>query len=345
MTRQTLARSLWRTFPLPGFWRAEWELWHQQQSQPRYTLAALEQEHTFPLYPVDMSPLLALPYGCLDEHGVPYNTRNAGYPPAYQPTTIAQYALAQWNAYLTSGDERCREAFLLQARWLVEHEVSFDARMGGWPIPFPAYSYELPAGWLSALTQGNALSVLVRAYRLTEEETFLQVARRAAGVFAVDICAGGVSTTVGEDGLFFEEVAAYPVSHILNGFLLALFGLYDYAALTHDAQVEALIERSLRTLHTLLREYDTGYWSRYDLRFKRLASPFYHALHVTLLQALAHYSGCQHCADLAARWAAYTYRPAYFFSTRCAVYRAGVQRRLVRSFVKLSQPFPQAERR
>jgi hypothetical protein len=133
-------------------------------------------------------------------------------------------------------------------------------------------------------------------------------------------------------------VAAYPAAHILNGFLLALFGLYDYVALERDAQVETLIQRSLRTLHTLLAEFDTGYWSLYDLRFKRLASPFYHSLHVTLLQALARYSGCQHCRDLAERWASYTYRPAYFLSTRYAVYRAGLERRLRRSIGRWGRP-------
>src|SRR5438552_157577 len=80
--------------------------------------------------------------------------------------------------------------------------------------------------WLSALTQGNCVSVLVRAYQLTDEEIFLKVARRAIRSFELDIQNGGVSVFVGDDGIFFEEVAVSPAAHILNGYILALFGLY-----------------------------------------------------------------------------------------------------------------------
>ena len=110
-------------------------------------------------------------------------------------------------------------------------------------MPFSVSDYNASAPWLSALTQGNAVSVLVRAYRLTHEEVFLQVARRAMRTFELDIRDGGVSTSIGEDGVFFEEFAVYPASHVLNGYILALFGLYDYADLTGDTRVAALIRR------------------------------------------------------------------------------------------------------
>lgn len=335
MSTQHRSQSLCRAFPLIGFIVTEWQVWRQQQTQPHYRLAAIPANTAgLPPYAVDMSPMLVLPHGILDEEGVPYNSRIGTYPAAFQPTTIAQYALAQWNAHLATGDEGRKQAFLIQAHWFVAHESRFAGDAGGWPIPFPAHSYNTPDSWLSALTQGNVISVLVRAYRLTDNDIFLQVARRAIRSFELDIRDGGVSASIGEDGIFFEEVAVYPAAHILNGYILALFGLYDYVALTGDVHVDELIRHSLVTLHALIDGFDTGYWSCYDLRSRHLATPFYHALHITLLQALAQYSGCRHCLALASRWAAYKYKPGYFIATRLAVYRNGFQRRLSRVLVR-----------
>lgn len=293
------------TVPPVSLFVLKWQNWRKSEKLPHYCLASVKHAvPSLPPYAIDMWPLLALPFGTLDEEGVPtYDAQ--GYSAKFHPTVIAQYALAHWNAYIATGDHKHREAFIIQANWLSAHESRLSDDRGGWPMPFLSYRYNALNPWLSALTQGNCISVLVRAYRLTGEEVFLQVARRAVRTFELDIKEGGVSSSVGENGIFFEEVAACPPAHILNGHILALFGLYDYVALTDDPSISELIQRSLVTLDTLIDEFDTGYWSYYDLRFKSLAPRFYHALHITLLQALARYPGCEHCAARAEHWARY----------------------------------------
>lgn len=331
MSEQSRYRPLWLSLPVVGFIMSEWQVWRKEQMQPCYRLTSISREGSeLPPYALDMEPLLALPFGTLDEFGVPYNAPINKSPAAYQPTTITQYGLANWNAYLMTGDEKYREAFMIQAHWLVEHALPLVDDAAGWPIPFASPHYSTPKLWLSALTQGNAISVLVRAYWLTKEDVFLRVARRAICTFERDIRDGGVSTSIGENGVFFEEVAVYPATHILNGYLLALFGLYDYVSLSNEPQIAVLIQRSLATLHALLDRYDMGYWSYYDLLSKRPATLFYHALHVTLLEALAQYSGCEHCAALAAHWAGYQRslrcKVRYFLASRIVRYRRGLQR-------------------
>ncbi len=293
------------TVPLLSLFIYKWQNWLRSERKPHYNLAPMKYtESAFPPYAIDMWPLLALPFGTLDEAGVPsYDVQ--GYPAKHHPTVIAQYALAHWNAYIATEDQKHREAFMIQANWLVAHEARLSNDRGGWPLPFPLHRYSALNPWLSALTQGNCISVLVRAYRLTGEDVFLRVARRAIRTFELDINEGGVSTSIGEKGIFFEEVATNPPAHILNGYILALFGLYDYVSLTDDPSIAALIQRSLVTIRMLIEEYDAGYWSYYDLRFKSLAPRFYHALHITLLQALAIYSGCEHYATVAERWVRY----------------------------------------
>jgi hypothetical protein len=224
---------------------------------------------------------------------------------------------------------------MIQAHWLVTHEKRLENDASGWPIPFPAKSYNTPETWLSAMTQGTVISVLARAYRLTGEDVFLQTARRAVRTFELDIKDSGVSTIVGNNGIFFEEVASYPATHILNGYIFALFGLYDYVALTKEAHVTSLIQRSLVTLHTLIDEFDMGYWSRYDLLLHKPASLFYHSLHVNLLEALSEYSGCEHCKQLGERWNGYQHNfrciLSYFIMSRLTRYRQGLRRMGIRA--------------
>jgi glycosyltransferase involved in cell wall biosynthesis len=274
-----------------------------------------------PSYPIDMSFFLTLPHWNFDTAGIPYR----GNPVVHDPTTITRYALAHWNQYLTTHNAYHQKIFLAQALWLVEHEEHIGDDAGGWPITFPHPKIQTEGRWLSALAQGNGVSVLVRAYQLTHDEVFLEVARRVVRTFECDILDGGVSTPVGSEGIFFEEVAVYPAAHMLDGFVLALFGLYDFVTLTGDTQIEALIHRSLTTMHSLLDEYDFGYWTCPDLLHRCLASSAHLALQAALLEGLAGYTGCEHCKALALRWKGYLnhFGPHlhYLISSCCSLFR------------------------
>lgn len=265
-----------------------------------------------PVYPVDLSSLLDKPFKGEKIMGVSRTSPDALAHITDHPILIAQSALANWNKYLEQRDESYRNSFLAQARWLLAHEIKLMNGASVWPIPFALPEYYAPRRWLSALAQSNAISALVRAYQLTDDERFLHVARRAVRSFALDILDSGVSASLNGDFLFFEEVAVYPAAHNLSGHIIALFGLYDYVATTQDSEAKSLIQRGLATLHTLLNEFDTGYWTRDDLLYRRrIASRSSHVLHVTLLEALANLSGCEHCQALAKRWTAYQHRIDY----------------------------------
>src|SRR5713226_8001420 len=313
-----------------------------QQSKAEDKRPLVDMEHASELlpYPIDMSVFLNLPHCTFDATGVPSH----GSPTGYQPTTVAQYALAHWNQYLASNDEHHRQVFLAQAHWLVEHEVSIGEDAAGWPISFPHPDFHTGGLWLSALAQGCGISVLVRAYQLTREETLLEVVRRVAHTFEHDILDGGVSAPIGSDGVFFEEVAVYPAAHILSGFIFALFGLYDYVALTNDPQIEKLIARSLATMHSLFDEFDVGFWTRSDLLHRRLSSSSELVLQVMLLEALAKYSGCDHCSTRASHWKSYqrrwSSRLRYLITSRCTSYSRALRSRVQTALFPKCQASP-----
>lgn len=287
-----------------------------------------------PSYCCDMSRFMILPNCTVDAEGVPYHKDPAGY----HPTIIAQYALANWNRYLVTQSESYKSTFLAQANWLVENEVRIGDDAGGWPISFPHSGVFNGGPWLSALAQGSGISVLTRAYRLTHEERYLEVMRRVVRTFELDIFDGGVSTPIGPDGIFFEEVAVYPASHSLRGFVWALFGLYDCIEYTANSQVRTLIQCSHATMHRLLEEYDTGYWAYADLLRRHLASPQLLALQTSLLEALAIVSNCEHCSKIASRWKGYQQHFGSYLHYSIAQRLAGCGQALLRVFRKIFIP-------
>lgn len=235
-------------------------------------------------------------------------------------TSIAQMALFHWNNYLTTNDEVSRHVFLVHAHWLIEHEVRIGSDAGGWPVIATHPDSHIHAPWLSALTQGCGISVLVRAFMLTHEHTFFEAIQRVVHTFEMDILDGGVTAPVGKEGIFFEEIAVYPASHSLKGFLFGVLGLYDYVNLcveidastqemkSSDA-IKHLLDRSLATLHKYLQEFDTEFWTCSDLLYRPLSSRSELTLQATLLDALATYSKCEQCSTQATRWRTYQQRP------------------------------------
>jgi glycosyltransferase involved in cell wall biosynthesis len=283
-------------------------------------------------YPVDTSLyFVSLEQGLNNAGGVCH-----GSFAEYHPSAIAQHALASWNQYLTSGEENHRRAFLEQAYRLVEHEVRIGDDAGGWPISLSHPGVHTGSSWLSASAQGSSISVLTRAYQLTQENKFLEVAGRAVRTFERDVLDGGVSTPIGENGVFFEDVAVYPAAHMLSGFIVALFGLYDYVVLTSEAPIQELIDRSLVTMHGLLNEFDTGYWAYADLLSRRLASPSQLTQQANLLEALAGRSACEQCSTVASRWRSYRLqrgnRLRYSLTARWAEYKDALLERVRAAF-------------
>ncbi len=73
---------------------------------------------------------------------------------------------------------------------------------------------------------------------------------------------------------------------VLNGWIFAMFGLYDYVNFKKDAAVQKTFDRTLKTLERVLPEfYRPNGWGLYD-NMGRVCSPFYQDLQASLLEAL-----------------------------------------------------------
>lgn len=222
--------------------------------------------------------------GPVDGDGLPLNQDVLGRF-IYFPTTLLQKALGHWDRWLESGrtQETDRTAFLKLAAWALRAQDE----NGGWPI-WPVVGLKAASPY-SAMSQGEGISVLVRAYSLTRDEEYVAAARRALGPLFAPVEQGGTCRSIAE-GLVLEEVPQEPPNTVLNGWIFALYGLYDYLLVAKGQdggylQVEAALQASLRALVACLPQFNAGFWSYYDTS-SNLASPFYQQLHIAQLKAL-----------------------------------------------------------
>ena len=222
-----------------------------------------------------------------------------------EPIVVAQRALMYWNRYVTSMEDIWRKAFLEAALWLVDQAQHYGSDAAGWPLTYAHPIFFTRGAWLSSIAQGCGLSVLVRAYKLTGDQHWLETAHRVARTFELDILDGGVCTPLGKDGIFFEEVAVYPAAHTLQGCIFGLLGLIDYVANTGNLQMQQPIERSEKSLHTIIGEFDLGFWTRADLLRRRLSTPLQLAQQIALLEAIADHRKCRPCTERVSQWRTY----------------------------------------
>lgn len=203
------------------------------------------------------------------------------------PVSVLQLGIGAWQRSIDDHDPD-RSGWSRVAR-LVAEWAAIDMDGHGRFIhhqPMP-HTYAIPAGWHSAMAQGLGVSLLVRHVMHDDAE------RAARSLLEAQF--GLVSQT--PDGPVLEEYPAEPRPHVLNGWMWALFGLYDLAHAAGDvdedrrAAAAEAFEAGIASLAAQLPEYETGRgWSTYDRYphpIANVASPFYHRLHVEMLRATA----------------------------------------------------------
>jgi hypothetical protein len=241
------------------------------------------------------------------------------------PVSASLYALAH---HAEGGPGLA--GFLAQADHL---RASQDAN-GGWRYPVPVRRYRVAPGWYSAMAQGLAASVLLRAYDATGQRSYLDAAGAAAALMLRPLPEGGCADYDRAGRPFLEECPADPPSHILNGAVFAIIGLCEYetradaggqpfageraaagarlaAAGGRSAAAAGRLAAAAGRLAAELGGYDLGYWSRYDLRFTAPASLAYHCLHISLLEVAAGLLGDEAFGRAAAGWRGYLRNPAH----------------------------------
>ena len=133
------------------------------------------------------------------------------------------------------------------ADWAVENQQAD----GAW-VTFAYQSKEDP---YSAMAQGEAISLLVRANMITGEDKYLEAAKKAKSFMMKPIEKGG-TTLYDNGGIILCESTDGTV--ILNGWIFPAWGLFDYAKTFNDEQSWREWHNTVYMIAKWLPKYDCG---------------------------------------------------------------------------------------
>ncbi len=206
---------------------------------------------------------------------------------------VFQYGLAAYDLFLKTQNDTYKNKVIACAEWAVENQQE----NGSW-VTFFFKNKEQP---YSAMAQGEGMSLLIRANILTGNEIFAEAAHKAKRFMLMPIRDGGTAEYT-DEGIVFYEATYEPV--ILNGWIFALWGLYDYCKYFKDSEAGQELGRTLDALKTKLPSFDIKYWSKYE-DGRRICSPFYQKLHVAQLKAMYELFGDEIYNEYAEKWDGY----------------------------------------
>lgn len=217
------------------------------------------------------------------------------------PVAIFQYGLGAYDLFLATGDAPYKTKFLQCCQWAIAHQEP----SGAWNTFFFKYPHN-PYG---AMSQGEGVSLLLRGYKETHNEEWLAAAKKAIDFMLKPLSEGGCTAYGADGGVTLCEYTHLPV--VMNGWIFAWFGLYDYILATNDkGRYRQLLNQSEKTLEATLPAFSCRYWSLYD-KSGKMASPFYHQLHIAQMQALATVTGKATYKHYAERWERYLHNPVF----------------------------------
>lgn len=247
----------------------------------------------------------------LDERGVAayehYQTGEIEYHPIY----IAQAAMGALREYALTGDQMWLDSAVTNAQELVDTRVDYG---GGWwfqyEFDWTYYDRTLVAPWWSGMAQGEALTVFSHLARLQPENPqWREAADRTFDSFLLRGSGNEApwATVVIDGQLWFEEYAGnQPPLQVLNGQVFALFGLWEYWALTSDERAARYFDGGATTvLVNMPRIRNEGGVSYYCAQVDYCRTPgwlneSYHPIHIQQLNALGRITGDERFAEWAA---------------------------------------------
>jgi len=258
-----------------------------------------------------------------DSEGIPMgkapNGEKSGvdYPTyVYNPVGIAEYGLLLYNdlienqTHLLLKTER-KAAFNKQIFWLIKNRTDKE-NMSFWHHNYPVTDHGCKPPWKSALSQGLILSLLVRAYYLTKREEISELAERAANSMKTPAFKGGFLYINGNGDYWFQEYMGN-CGYVLNGFIYAMWGVYDYYLYSNDQAYKMVFDKCVDTLRNNLKYYDwrmgIARWTVYDLKDRNPVDLAYHKMHVRLLKNLYMITGENFLLDYANLWKSYITQP------------------------------------
>lgn len=230
----------------------------------------------------------------------------------YHPVGLAMYALDQLESYRVSGERAHLDRAVANAEALVA-----GASVGASGALWFDYRFEhrlhrdddlaMTPPWFSGMAQGQGLSLLVRLHEETGDARWAESAHATLASFTDDHALGEPHFRLTDNGcLWFEEYVDddIPPTHVVNGHIYAVFGLYDYAMAFADPAAVELFDAGASTIRESFDSFrvpgrSSLYCAAAYCAHTRWMPPNYHRGVVTQLEHLSEMTGDPEFARMA----------------------------------------------
>jgi heparosan-N-sulfate-glucuronate 5-epimerase len=226
----------------------------------------------------------------------------------YHPVVIAQCFLGCYNLIVTGYNQSYEYILKANLKWLETNGLKYKNSLL-YPFPFSLPVFNQQSGRVSGMYQGQILSCFVRAAYLYDKKIYHPFCEKVWNSFAVSIGKQYGFRYEGKNELWFEEVPQDPPNHILNGYIFAIWGIFDYIKLTANPLAKEAWDKCIKTLKNNISKYDTGFWSNYDLRDSLSSYAYHNRIHVRQLEVLAQLTGEEIFYHYAMKWKGYNRNP------------------------------------
>ena len=227
--------------------------------------------------------------------------------PHYFPVDMCHRANEMLNAFRVTSDS----AFLRNAERYVRKLQSLSVRVDSALFVQHLMNYYLHGNngvhlippWVSGMAQGEFLGVAVRCFETTGDSSYLALAHQLFNSLRrLQTDGRPWVSRIDDDRYFWIEEFPHETrpGMTLNGYIAALFGVYDYYRLTKSDAALALYEASLTTIKHYLPQFRRpGNFSYYCLGHKSPANADYHNLHISMCRHLHRMTGDDFFRDMA----------------------------------------------
>lgn len=242
--------------------------------------------------------------GEVDDEGVPlFEYKGEKH---YHPVDIAIKGLWLLNNYRLTEDEKYLSLLEIICEKLIEVSDEYNGDLYfPYTFDFPLHDLEdetVYAPWYSAMAQGQILSLFVRMYEITGQIKYKDYAKKIFDSF-LNLKADNeiwVSCIDNDSNLWLEEYPMDIPCFTLNGFIFAIYGVYDYYRINQDNElVWKILLASVTTIHKNILKYrNPGEFSYYCLKHK-VKNEDYHYVHIRELKILSKISGEPYFMEMA----------------------------------------------
>ena len=217
-----------------------------------------------PSFPFTGEPISKHKNLIFDNNGIPLLQHKDSL--IYYPIQYTRVSLDYYANYIRERTPERKAAFLKLAEYIRDNITRKDG-FGVWECNTEIKPYKTGVPWPSAMSQGFGIGVMLQAYSVTKNQSYLSTANLALNSYEILLKNGGIKN-IWDGQVHFEEYAD-PESHVLNGYIYSLVGLFYHYKLTGSRKALKLFQEGAEALSIKLKDYDAGFTTFYSsLRYE-----------------------------------------------------------------------------